>query len=192
MTAQCSEKVIWEVRNVAGKGTARDIVLAVSIPCMVQLSPFQKWRKTEKETKIRGKDGQRLLCKDRLGRSGPFTWEKTLLRKKMRELLKIMKGVGILTGNCVHCLTDREITKHLVSLPGGRLKTMGRGSFMQCMISCGATCCRTLQAVRFFIAPRKVAPGLIYCSWLKKSTQVCLPAIHITTPVVWPVNATIT
>lgn len=80
--------------NVAGKGTARDIVLAVSMPCMVQLSSFQKWTATEKETKIREKDGQRLLCKEKLSRPGPFSWKKVLLRKQMRELLKIMKGVG--------------------------------------------------------------------------------------------------
>lgn len=109
--------------------------------------------------KNKEKDGQRLLCKERLSRPGASSWEKTLLRKQMRELLKIIKGVGTLTRNYVHCLTDTEITKYLISLPGGRLKTMGRGSFTQCIISCGATCSRTLQAVRFFfIAPRKIKP----------------------------------
>lgn len=103
MTAQCSGEVKREVRNVAGKGTARDIVLAVSTPGMVQLSSFQKWRGTEKETKIREKDGQRILWKERLSRPGPFSLEKTLLRKQTRALLKIMNGVG----------TDRK----LCSLP---------------------------------------------------------------------------
>lgn len=60
----------------------------------IQLSFFQKWRGTEKDTKIREKDGQKLLCKEKLSRPGPFSWEKTLLRKQMRELLKIMEVVG--------------------------------------------------------------------------------------------------
>lgn len=99
-------------------------------------------------------------------------WPKASVQRETEQIRTILSGedvaektnesplqnhgrCGDLTGNYVHCLTDTEITKHQVSLPGGRFKTMGRGSFIQCMISCGATCCRTLQAVRFFIAPRK-------------------------------------
>lgn len=110
MTAQCSGEVKWEVRNVAGKGTARDIVLAVSVPCMVQLSSFQKWGGTDKD-KNKG-EGWPKASVQRYSRWELFSWEKILLKKQMRELLKITKEVGTLTGNYFHCLTDTEITKH--------------------------------------------------------------------------------
>lgn len=101
----------------------------------------------------------------------------------MSEFLKIMKDVETSIGNDVHCLTDIGTTKHLVNLPGVRFKTVGRGFFMQCMISCGAPCCRTLQVVRFCIAPRKTRQSQRHFfkekqkqrhrPWLKKSMQVC-------------------
>lgn len=150
---------------------------------MVQLSSFQKWRGTEKDTKRGDKDSQRLLCKEQLSRLEAFSLEKTLLRKEMSEFLKIMKDVETSIGNDVHCLTDIGTTKHLVNLPGVRFKTVGRGFFMQCMISCGAPCCRTLQVVRFCIAPRKTRQSQRHFfkekqkqrhrPWLKKSMQVC-------------------
>lgn len=62
-----------------------------------------------------------------------------------------------------------------LSLPGERLKTMGRGSFMQFMISCGATCCKTLQAVRFFIAPRKIKGKEIFFEGLVNTKASLLP-----------------
>lgn len=106
----------------------------------------------EKDTKRGGKDGQRLLCKEGLSRVGPFSLERLLLRKRMSELLNVMEDVETSIGNDVHCLTDTGTTKHLVNLPGGRFKTLGN---IQCMISCGVTCCRTLQVVSFCAALRK-------------------------------------
>lgn len=206
MSAQCSGEVEWEVRNGIGKGIAWDVMLAVSIPCMVQQSSFQKWRGTEKDMKRGDRDGQRLLCKEWLSRLGTFSLEKTLLRKQMRELLKITKDVEDSTGNYLYCLTDIGTAKHLVNLPGGRFKTVGRDFFVQCMISCGAPCCRTLQVVRFCIAPRKTRESQRYffsrnnkCNGPApgsrsqcRSVLFLLSTSPLERPLVWPMNAIIT
>lgn len=69
------------------------------------------------------KNGQRLLYKKRRSRLGPFSLEKTLLRKQVRELLKTLTDVETLTGNYVHCLTDTGTTNHQVTLLDSRFKT---------------------------------------------------------------------
>jgi len=117
-----------------------------------------------------------------------------------------MKDVETSIGNYVHCLTDTGMTKHLVNLPGSRLKTAGRGFFMQCAISSGAPCHRALQVVRFFIAPKKTrqsqrdifsrsnkhkgtAPGSrSQC----RSVAFLLSTSSLERPLVWPVGTIIT
>ena len=124
----------------------------------------------------------------------------------MSELLKIMKDVETSTGNYVHCLTDIATTKHLVNLPGGRFKTVGRSFFMQCVISCGAPCCRTLQVVKFCIAPRKTkqsqrdifSRSSKYKGTTPGSRSQCRSVLFLLStsalkrPLVWPANAVVT
>lgn len=130
MSAQCSGEVKWEVRNGIGKGIAWDVMLAISIPCMVQQSSFQKWRGTEKDRKRGDRDGQRFLCKEWLSRLGTFSLEKILLRKQMRELLKNHERCGGF--NRKLCLLPHWYRNHKTSSKFTRWQIQNSGKGFLC------------------------------------------------------------